>query len=224
VAKPVQTTCVTHNPSLVRGLARPNATAAAERGKQKTTTSIIDIGFRHGVDFAFSDEFTVDHSFTVPLTYMRPEADIPIVPIFVNVVALPMPTTQRFHEVGVALARIVEELPAELRVAAIYSGHMSVEVGGPRMIRTLRGEGAVDPEFDRRMTELIAADEMQTLVREATFERMVHAGHIGATGFMIFVMAIGMAGDRVPTTAESIFSETNTMPFFHGKFAEAPAR
>jgi protocatechuate 4,5-dioxygenase beta chain len=182
---------------------------------QTAAKGIIDVGFRHGVDFAFSDEFTIDHAFTVPLTYLRPEADIPIVPLFANVMALPMPTTRRFHEVGGALARIVEELPGDRRVAALYSGHMSVEVGGPRMIRTLRGEGAVDPEFDRRMTELIASNDVESLLREATFERMVHAGHIGATGFMIFVMAIGMARGRAPTSAESVFNDTNTMPFFH---------
>ena len=159
--KLVQITAVTHNPSLVRSLARPTLSPAAERGKQKwaemrerlarakpdvllviandhlnqwfmdnmpqflvgkapvasgpfphevrewgmgtyqvridrpTARAIVDAGFEVGVDFAFSDEFTVDHSFTVPLTYLRPEADVPIVPIFVNVMALPMPTTQR---------------------------------------------------------------------------------------------------------------------------------
>ena len=35
MAKLVQITAVTHNPSLVRGLARPTLSPAAERGKQK---------------------------------------------------------------------------------------------------------------------------------------------------------------------------------------------
>lgn len=185
--------------------------------------ALIEGGFRKRVDFAFSEEFTMDHAFTVPLSFLRPEADIPIIPLFVNAMAPPMPTAARFYEVGEALREIIEELPSDLRVAALFSGHLSVEIGGPRMLTTVRGE-SVDPEFDTRMTELIATADNDGLIREATYERMDAAGHAGGTGFLIFVMAVGMSRRRLPTAAESVFSETNTMPFFRWDLFEEAER
>jgi protocatechuate 4,5-dioxygenase beta chain len=55
-----------------------------------------------GVDFAFSDEFRIDHAFTVPLNFVRPEMDLPIVPVWTNVMAPPVPTAQRFFVVSPA--------------------------------------------------------------------------------------------------------------------------
>src|SRR5438128_456932 len=93
--------------------------------------AIICSGFGHDIDFAFSDEFRLDHAFIVPLAKLRPEADIPIVPVFANMIAPPLPPPQRFYKVGQTLARIVEGIDSAARVCVVLSGHLSVEVGGP---------------------------------------------------------------------------------------------
>src|SRR5262249_14547178 len=77
----------------------------------------------NGVDFAFSDEFTLDHAFTFPLAYLCPEGTVPIIPIFTNVMAPPIPSAKRFFEVGMAIRRVVQDLPESLRVAVVCSGH-----------------------------------------------------------------------------------------------------
>jgi protocatechuate 4,5-dioxygenase beta chain len=40
-----------------------------------------------GFDLAFSNELRIDHSITCPLITLRPQADLPIVPIYTNIFA-----------------------------------------------------------------------------------------------------------------------------------------
>lgn len=162
----------------------------------ETAKTLVREGFLEGVDFAFTDELRIDHSFTVPLSFLRPEMDLPIVPISTNVIAPPIAPAQRFHEVGLAIAAIVDRLPAELRVAVLASGHVSFDVGGPK----LRG-GSTDPEFDRRMLGMIAEADVSSLVREATWERLVRVGN-ATPGFMNYVLLLGAAQDRRPSFIE----------------------
>src|SRR5205823_4279105 len=89
--------------------------------------------------------------FTMPLSFIRPERDVPIVPLWTNVMAPPIPPAQRFYNVGLAIRGIVAELPAQLRVAVLASGHMANSVGAPGMLRI-----RTDPEHarDRVMREV----------------------------------------------------------------------
>ncbi len=148
--------------------------------------TLIREGFQKGVDFAFSDEFMIDHAFTMPLELIRPEMDLPIVPISTNVMAPPIPPAQRFYDVGLAIRAIIYELPSDQRVAVITSGHMSLEIGGPSANRSS------DPEFNRQMMAWIAEGNAEAVIREATWERMLQAGNV-TPGFSNFVLAIGLA-------------------------------
>jgi len=149
-------------------------------------------GFQCGVDFAFSEEFLIDHAFTVPLRFVRPEGDIPIVPVWTNVMAPPLPPASRFHAVGTALRTLIEKAPFELRVAVVSSGHLAVEVGGPKLTLS-----SPDVAFDQRMMELIAAGKSADVVREASIDRLMQAGNV-TPGFLNYVMLIGLAGGTVP--------------------------
>jgi protocatechuate 4,5-dioxygenase, beta chain len=172
---------------------------------------LVGRGFDAGVDLAFSDEFVVDHSFTMPLSYLRPEADLPIVPLFTNVMAPPVASSRRFYQVGEALAAVIRELPASLRVAVIASGHLSVEIGGPKTMH--QWQGAADAEFDSRVTELVRAGDVEGLLRETTWERMQEAGNV-TSGFLNFVLLVGLSQGRPATHAECVFANSGTSPFY----------
>ena len=47
------------------------------------------------MEWKLESEFLIDHAFTVPLTFVRPDMDLPIVPIWTNVMAPPVPTRSR---------------------------------------------------------------------------------------------------------------------------------
>ncbi|HEY0582198.1 MAG TPA: 2,3-dihydroxybiphenyl 1,2-dioxygenase [Chloroflexota bacterium] len=165
-------------------------------------------GSCQGVDFAFSDEFLVDHAFTVPLGFVRPEMDLPIVPIWTNVMAPPVPSATRFYAVGQALRRAIQALPADRRIGVLASGHLSIEIGGPRPYT-----GATDAAFDRRMMELISAGAASTVVEEASWERMLRAGNVTA-GFLNYVLLMGLAGGRPPDRSGVHFpAATAAVPF-----------
>jgi len=94
---------------------------------------IIQQGYDAGIDFAYSDEFRLDHALTVPLSALLPEQRIPIVPVFSNAMMPPLPTARRYHQVGRALRQVIDGgLERDLRVAVVCSGHLSLEIGGPR--------------------------------------------------------------------------------------------
>jgi aromatic ring-opening dioxygenase catalytic subunit (LigB family) len=171
--------------------------------------AIVAAGFSVGVDFGFSDEFTMDHSFALPLAYIRPEADLPIIPLFANVMAPPVPPPVRFYQVGRALRTIVQNyLPADLRVGVIASGHMSTEIGGPRA-----SQASVDPEFDAQMTQLMATGDVETLLRELSWDRLMKAGNT-TYAFVAYLLVLGMADGRPASQATTILSSTNAAPFW----------
>jgi protocatechuate 4,5-dioxygenase beta chain len=166
-------------------------------------------GFNEGIDFAFSDEFSIDHAFTVPLNFVRPEMDIPIVPIWTNVMAPPLPPAARFYAVGEALGRLIARAPSTQRIAVVSSGHLAVEVGGPKPYTG----GSTDVDFDRHMMGLIAAGDAESVVRDATFDRLMAAGNV-TPGFLNYVLLLGMADGRKPSSTALRFPKNTTAVYY----------
>jgi protocatechuate 4,5-dioxygenase beta chain len=155
--------------------------------------SMLQLAPKMGVDFSFSDEFRIDHAFTVPLNFIRPEMDLPIIPIFTNVMAPPVPPAKRFFEVGKALRKIIDALPSNKRVGVLSSGHLAIEIGGPK-----EGRSSSDPEFDRRMMNLLGHGEVENVIREATWDKMMASGNV-TPGFLNFVLLMGLADGMPPS-------------------------
>ncbi len=58
--------------------------------------SLMDQNF----DLAFSNELKVDHSIVCPIITLRPQNDLPIVPIYTNIFAPPLASPRRFYDLG----------------------------------------------------------------------------------------------------------------------------
>src|SRR5262244_4032334 len=93
------------------------------KGHEELSVYLLRAGLDAGFDFAFSNELRVDHSITCPIITTRPQADLPIVPIYTNIFAPPMPQPSRFVALGQALRQMVEAWPSDQRVAIIGTGH-----------------------------------------------------------------------------------------------------
>src|SRR5437764_12967886 len=72
-------------------------------GHEELSGYLLREGMDAGFDLAFSNELRVDHSITCPLITLRPETDLPIVPVYTNIFAPPMPQPKRFVELGKAI-------------------------------------------------------------------------------------------------------------------------
>lgn len=157
--------------------------------------SMLQTAPKMGVDFSFSEEFHIDHAFTVPLNFIRPEMDLPIVPIFTNVMAPPVPPAQRFFAVGKAIRKIIHALPSNKRVGVLSSGHLAIEIGGPK-----EGRSSSDPEFDRRMMNWVGQGDVENVIKEATWENMMASGNV-TPGFLNFVLLMGLADGKAPSVS-----------------------
>lgn len=165
-------------------------------------------GIARGVDFAASDDFRADHSVFVPLHYLTPDLDVPIVPIFTNCIAPPLPPAERFFALGEVLRESIRACPLERRVAVVASGHLATEVGGPRHFA-----GSPDLDFDRDAVQMVGSGARDQLQRLATFDRLKQAGNVSHQ-FLNFVVAMGVAAGRPADVAEARFSRFATSPFF----------
>src|SRR5919199_4158664 len=58
-------------------------------GASALAKAMVEGAFRDGVDVAYSHELHLDHGTIVPLTYLTPDFDVPVVPIIQNCLVAP---------------------------------------------------------------------------------------------------------------------------------------
>ncbi len=159
-------------------------------------------------DFAFSDEPWLDHSFLVPLLFLTPALDVPLVPVFTNCNAPPIPTARRFAALGGHLRDAILSFPDPRRVLVVGSGHLAHELGGPRQFL---GESP-DPDFDEKAVSWMAAGDLESAVNTTSFQRLTEAGN-ESYQFLNFVTCLAIAGTGA-SMAEGTPTRFGNLPFF----------
>jgi protocatechuate 4,5-dioxygenase beta chain len=175
----------------------PSYTVAVEAS---LATHMRTHGMRVGFDLSLVQDFDVDHAIMVPLHFITPDMAIPIVPIFVNGLAPPLPSSRRCFALGEAVAAAIRSWPAAKRVAVIGSGSFSLEIGGPKIPPGERA-GTPDPGWARRVQAHLEAARVTDLVDEATTARMLRAGNIGGE-LLNWIAMLAVVGDRKPIFIE----------------------
>jgi protocatechuate 4,5-dioxygenase beta chain len=160
-------------------------------GHEELSTYMLREGIDRGFDLAFSNELRVDHSITCPIITVRPDNDLPIVPIYTNIFAPPLPRPERFVALGRTIRELVDAWPSHLRVAVIGTGHLSLELGGPRQF----GPHGPDPEFDEKAVQWIANGDIDGCLANVTLDSL-HAPGNATHGFMDFMLMMGVAGNN----------------------------
>ena len=118
-----------------------------------------------GFDVGMTQNYSVDHSVIVPLHFLTPDMKVPVIPFFINGHVPPLPTAQRCHTLGRAVAHAIESWPASLRVVIMGSGSFSLEVGGPRMAPG-RSDGVPDPDWAMRVINYLDEQKIDQLIAE----------------------------------------------------------
>jgi 2,3-dihydroxyphenylpropionate 1,2-dioxygenase len=180
---------------------------------QPYARAILGNALEEGVDLAYSEAMTIDHSFLTPLLLALPELDIPIVPIVQNCNAPPRPSLARAHAVGSALGRAVTAGP-QGRIVVIGTGGLSHWVGstefqnflreppGTRLARQsqfplqLPDTGPVNESFDRGFIESICAGRARDFIRDWSAQRLEEAAGNGAQEVRNWLLIAGLIGDR----------------------------
>ncbi|HUA51371.1 MAG TPA: hypothetical protein VMB81_04365 [Candidatus Sulfotelmatobacter sp.] len=156
--------------------------------------ALVREGARAGVNFAFATDLLFDDNWSVPLAFLTPAHDVPLVPIHMNCVVPPLPAPARCIEVGRVIGEIVRRhRPPGERVAIMATGGLSHDPGGPKYF-------AVDAAFDRWFLDLLGQGSSERVLREVTLERMAAAGDGGTTELLAWLVALGAVGDRPART------------------------
>ena len=156
---------------------------------------LLDRGF----DFSVSHELKIDHSIICPIITTRPQADLPVVPIYTNIFAPPLPSPKRFWDLGRAIREVIDAYPSDKKIAAVGSGHLSLELGGPRQFH----ETGPDPEFDRQAIKWLADGDIEAILENVTMESMSKAGN-ATHGFLDLILMMGIAGPEKAAYVDSL--------------------
>jgi 2,3-dihydroxyphenylpropionate 1,2-dioxygenase len=139
------------------------------------------------IDLAFSQELILDHGSMVPLHFLTPKMNLPVIPLIVNCLAHPMPPLSRCYRMGQVLGAIVRDWPD--RVALLATGGLS---HWPAMLEA----GKINSEFDRRFLQWLATGSVQEYFRYSDREVEAQAGP-GAHEIRTWVALAGaMAGAK----------------------------
>jgi len=144
-------------------------------------------------DMTIMNRMEVDHGLTVPLSMMFGKVDAwpaRVIPMPVNVVTYPPPSSNRCWLLGEAIRRAVASFPEDLNVQIWGTGGMSHQLQGPRA-------GFVNREFDLAfMNDLIANPER--------LRRMPHIEYLRESGSegIELVMWLIMRGALGPNVEE----------------------
>lgn len=160
------------------------------KGDGAVGTALSAKAIAAGYDFRTSSDLLFDDNWSVPLLFLTPEHDVPLVPIHMNCIVPPLIEPSRCLEVGRLIGRfIAEDLPDDMRVAFMATGGLSHDPGGPKYFQ-------VDEDFDRWFLGLLEAGDPERVVEEVTLDRMAAAGDGGTTELLSWIVAMGVAREK----------------------------
>jgi len=73
--------------------------------------------------------------------------------------------------------------------------------------------GAPDPEFDERAAQWIAGARVEEAIAGCDFDKLLESGNL-SHGFLNYLLALGLAGDRAPDEVKVIPTLRGALPYF----------
>lgn len=180
---------------------------------QELAQSLLLGGMQRGIDFAFSEDMAIDHSFVTVLMLTNPEARFPIVPVVQNCNVAPRPALIRSYKVGKKLGKALRGGPKG-RVVVIGTGGLSHWVGSaerrafnsrppgsrlPRMSEcpplVLEPTGPINVEFDHLFLDVMKLGQARSFAHEWSDERLEDTAGNGAHELRNWLTVAGITGD-----------------------------
>ena len=134
-------------------------------------------------DMTLVNNLPVDHGLTVPLSIACDQPDewpCKVIPLCVNVIQYPQPTSKRCYDLGKAIRKAVDSFGEDIKVAIFGTGGMSHQLQGERA-------GLINAEFDQAFLDDLTGD-VQRLVDMSHVEYLREAGSEGAELVMWMIM------------------------------------
>ena len=153
------------------------------RGNPEWAMSLLEAGLAAGIDFAYSHDIESWDELSVPLHFLMPGGEVPLVTVYTNCAAPPLPTPRRCHQVGAFVGDFIRSRPSGERVALVATGGISHWVGTPET-------GRINPEFDLRVLDHVARGDIEPLTR-LTWEEIEREGGNGGQEIRNWIALLG---------------------------------
>ncbi len=147
---------------------------------------------------SFPNDELLAHAHAPIMRTVVPDADIPVVPIFVNAIHVPAPSPSRCYRLGQAMQQIIVGRPSGERVAIYASGGLSHFTGG-YPYKHYTGPytyGSISEEFDRKCLDLMSSGQGGKLA-ELTSKDLLDNGDIEMRSWIVLLGAVGDQPARV---------------------------
>ena len=122
------------------------------------------------VDVAYSEEWKFDHGVMVPLHFLTPEYDLPIIPVNINCQGPPLTPLHRAWAFGEALRRAADSVPE--KVALVGTGGLSHWPATP-------DSGKINEPWDREFLDRLVRQDKEALLSYSDEETYDEAGQVG---------------------------------------------
>jgi len=144
------------------------------------------------IDVAYAEEWKFDHGIMVPLHFLTPRYDLPVIPVNVNCQGPPLTPLKRAYEFGRVLRRACDAQPE--RIALVGTGGISHWPATP-------DSGTINEAWDREFLKRFLANDRAALTSYTDEETLRDAGQ---GGFEIRTF-LSVAGATEGSTGELLF-------------------
>ena len=122
------------------------------------------------VDVAYAEEWKFDHGIMVPLNFLTPRFDLPVIPANINCQGPPLTPLNRAYEFGRAIRAACDSVPE--RIALIGTGGISHWPATPN-------SGKINVEWDREFLDRWTRNDRDALISYSDLETLREAGQGG---------------------------------------------
>jgi aromatic ring-opening dioxygenase LigB subunit len=154
-------------------------------GDPELAAEIVETSYDNGFEPSFAHELEFDHGTMVPLNFLMPKMDRPVVPVIFNTLAVPQPTPKRCLEFGRVIGEVAARSPR--RIGLVATGGLSHDPGE-------RNHGLIDTEFDHRFLAAMAEGDADRLGRYTRSD--LAAAGAGAFELLSWIALAGALGGR----------------------------
>jgi aromatic ring-opening dioxygenase catalytic subunit (LigB family) len=147
------------------------------------------------VDVAYSEEWKFDHGIMIPLHFLTPKFDLPVIPVNINCQGPPLTPLHRAWAFGEAIRRACDSV--DEKVAVVGTGGISHWPATP-------DSGKINEAWDRRFLDQLMSQDREALLSYDDVQTYRDAGQGGfeIRTYIAAAAAAGGAGDLQFYTAE----------------------
>jgi aromatic ring-opening dioxygenase catalytic subunit (LigB family) len=151
-------------------------------------------GVMNRVDVSYAEEWKFDHGIMVPLSFLTPDCELPVIPANINCQGPPLTPLHRAYEFGRAIREACDAVPE--RIAVVGTGGISHWPATPN-------SGKINEAWDREFLNRWTRNDREALISYSDEETLRDAGQ---GGFEIRTL-IAVAGVCEGSTGDVWFCE-----------------